>query len=162
MRTRVALSALILVAGLAPAAASENLSTPPAGPLLTVTGTGISPIITDQIDTAPTPADIAAGTLVTYCWTADASAYLGTITAYRYGFDIIDVNDPDAWGVPWTAFAGEEVCSPPLVFFFGTHTFTVEVMDSDGGRSRVPIGLSIIPTVGTQPATWGRIKALYR
>lgn len=132
------------------------------GPLLTVTGMGITPIVTSVLDTPPTTIDVEGGTSVVFCWTADASAYLGVVTGYRYGFDIVDLNDPNAWEIPWTPFATQEECSPSRTFTGGTHTFTVEVMDNDGYRSRVPITMNITPGVLAKPATWGSVKARYR
>jgi hypothetical protein len=115
------------------------------GPLLRVTGDLIDPIVTSTVETPPTVIDIASGTPVMFCWTADASAYGGIVMGYRYGWDIVDLEDDSAWEIPFTPFDEPEECSPIRTFFFGTHTFHVEVIDNNGFPSRVPIIINIIP-----------------
>jgi hypothetical protein len=131
------------------------------GPLLTVTGDAIPDIVTATTTTPLTWIELDGGTPVTFCWTADASAYGLVVVGYRYSWDITDPNDPDAWDMPFTPFGQEQECSVEEVFDSGSHTFYVEVLDFDGFLSRVPIEISFT-IVPVEQETWGRIKALYR
>ncbi|HET6348542.1 MAG TPA: hypothetical protein VFH88_05600 [Candidatus Krumholzibacteria bacterium] len=159
MNRYLAISAAVLILA---ATAGTTESALPVGPTLTVTGMGITPIVTTSIDTPPVVIDVASGAFVTFCWTGDASAYGGTITDYRWGFDVADPGDPTQWDVNWTAFDGSETCNTPHVFYFGTHTFTVDIMDNYGSISRASITMTISNPLAVQASTWGAIKALYR
>lgn len=119
------------------------------GPLLTVTGDHIDPIQTAVTDAPPTQIGLANGTPVSFCWTADACAYGGVVTGYRYGWDLIDPEDPNdpGWEIPYTPFVEEEECSPERVYNSGVHTFTVEVMDFDGYKSRASIEITYSPPI---------------
>ncbi len=64
-----------------------------------------------------------------------------TIDAYRYGFDVTDLNDDNAWDVDWCSCLG----APPRTFFFGTHTFHVEVRDNTGAVTRGFLKINVIP-----------------
>ncbi|UCH83870.1 MAG: hypothetical protein JSW50_15760 [Candidatus Latescibacterota bacterium] len=64
-----------------------------------------------------------------------------TIDAYRYGFDILDLNDDDQWATDW----GDYQSAPPHSFFFGTHEFHVEVRDDTGAITRGSFKMNIIP-----------------
>jgi hypothetical protein len=131
------------------------------GPLLTVTGDLIAPIVTIVTTTPVTDVNVAAGTPVTFCWTADASAYCGLVSGYRYGWDILDPDDDEQWEIDFTPLPPGGACSPPLSFHFGTHVFQIEVIDNSGYKSRVPIKLHILPPTSTKQTTWGKMKALY-
>ncbi|HEX5132179.1 MAG TPA: hypothetical protein VFX92_06815 [Candidatus Krumholzibacteria bacterium] len=157
-------SKLVIVAALAcPITTSTSAtSNPVQGPVLTVTGLGITPIVTSGLNPAPVSVDIAPGEPVSFCWTADASAYGGVVTAYRWGRDIADPDDPDQYEIAWTAFDGTETCSPGFAFFFGTHSFTIEVIDDGGNRSRAVITLRVVNPLPVEETTWGGVKALYR
>jgi len=165
MRHLLILAVVAALTAAAPAhsATEHGSSALPIGPHLVVTGTGITSIESFGLGEPTTEIYVVQGTPVSYCWTADASGYGGTITDYRWGFDIVDVNDPSQWPVDWTPFDGSETCSAPRSFFSGTHTFTVDVRDNFGGISRVAIKLWIVSgPLPVQSATWGSIKALYR
>jgi hypothetical protein len=131
------------------------------GPILTVTGQYIAPIITSTTQTPVTQIGLPSGTPVSFCWTADASSYGGVVAGYRYGWDLIDPNDDEQWEIPFTPFGNPQECSPVRTFFFGVHVFYVEVIDNDGFKSRVPIQITYMPGVPVEHATWGNIKARY-
>jgi hypothetical protein len=129
------------------------------GPLLTVTGDLIDPIVTSVTTTPVTEITVGGGTSFFFCWTADASMYGGVVTGYRYDWDIVD---PDAWEADFTPFPTPSVCSTPRAFFAGVHRFDVEVVDNTGHKSRVPILIHVEPVTPVAQTTWGRVKALYR
>ncbi len=63
---------------------------------------------------------------ITFSWEGDASAYGGTISGYRYGLDIEDLEDPYQWAVDWSlnnTSATIQFVEP------GTHYLYVQVMD---------------------------------
>jgi len=64
-----------------------------------------------------------------------------TIDAYRFGFDIVDLNDDELWDTDWGSYQS----APPHSFFFGTHEFHVEVRDDTGAVTRGSIKMNIIP-----------------
>jgi len=132
------------------------------GPLLTVTGDLINPVASVSLDRPPVIINVNAGTPIQFCWNADASTYGGTVTGYRYGWDVLDHNDDDAWAIPWTPFASTQECSPEVTFHFGSHTFAVQARDYDGFISMILVVANIDPVTPVEKTTWGRVKALYR
>lgn len=119
------------------------------GPRLVVTNEYMDPVVSTSTDNLPTVVDIPFGIPLDFCWTADASAYGGTVTAYRYGWDVLDLHDPDQWEIDFTPYDGSEICAPTRVFSFGTHEFAVEVVDNRDEHSRVFIRLNILPYMVT-------------
>ncbi len=116
------------------------------GPLLTVTGDHIDPISFRGTTTPLTQIELVYGTPVSFCWTADASDYGGMTVAYHYGWDITDFEDLSQWDILWTPISdGEEQCSPVVVYDSGVHTFYVEVHDSYGFLTRIPIKITYGP-----------------
>jgi len=161
--TIMAVVAAITAAAPSQSATQQGSPTLPIGPHLIVTGMGMTPVESFSLEQPITEIYVVQGTPVVFCWTADASAYGGTITDYRWGFDIADPADPNQWQVDWTPFDGSETCNVPHTFFFGTHTFTVDVRDNLGWMSRVPIKMWIVSgPLPAEPTTWGSVKALYR
>ncbi len=81
---------------------------------------------------------------VDFQWSGDASAYGGVIDAYRYGWDVQDVNDEEdpgwsvGWGLQWRS-AGEHT------FHSGDHVFVVQVRDNSGAITRGTYNLQVIP-----------------
>ena len=115
------------------------------GPILTVTNQYLDPVVSTSLNDPPTIMNMPGGYPLVFCWTAETSNGGGAIEAYRYGWDILDVNDPEQWETAFIAFDGSEVCAPPRTFFFGSHTFAVEVIDNHDMRSRVMIIANHIP-----------------
>jgi hypothetical protein len=115
-----------------------------AGPTLTVTNEYMDPIVSTLLNPMPTIITIPSGIPLVLCWSAEPSVGGDPIEAYRYGWDILDLNDPDLWEVGFTPFDGSEVCSPERTFFFGTHSIWVEVKDAGDNRSRVGVIVNIV------------------
>lgn len=132
------------------------------GPLLTVSGDLIDPIQTTTIVTPVTEITVAAGTPLSFCWTADAGAYCGLVAGHRFQWDLLDPDDESQWDSGFVHLPEEGVCSPVTEFQAGTHTFHVEVIDNSGFRSRVPILVNVTGTTPTEQTTWGGVKAHYR
>ena len=115
------------------------------GPILTVTNRFLAPIVTSSPDGSLAILDFPAGMPIGFSWKADASSYGGIVTAYRYGWDILDLNDDEQWDVDFTPFIGSIAQSPSRTFFFGSHAFYVEVVDNSGFTSRQGIIVNAIP-----------------
>jgi hypothetical protein len=112
------------------------------GPIITVTNEYLDPVVSTK------PGGwmrIPEGVPLTFCWTAKRASDGGAIEAYRYGWDVFDIENPDAWDVDFTPYDGSEVCSPPQTFNArGFHMFVLEVIDDAGASSLVIIAMDII------------------
>jgi len=114
------------------------------GPTFIVRNQYLGTVITAICHEPVTILDLPAGVPVDFCWQATADHYGGIVTGYRYGWDIEDLSDPDQWETDYTPFTSLRACSPPRVFYFGTHTFTVEVIDNSGYCSRVEVKINVV------------------
>ncbi|UCG53321.1 MAG: hypothetical protein JSW58_07145 [Candidatus Latescibacterota bacterium] len=113
-----------------------------AGPIITLTNEYMEPVV------SPLPAafmKIPNGVPLTFCWTAKRAPDGGAIEAYRYGWNVINPDDPRQWDVDFTAYDGSRICSPSRSFdVWGFHLFTVEVIDDAGASSRITIAIEIV------------------
>ena len=115
------------------------------GPIARLTSDFMAPVVSFHTNTPITVVDLPGGTPITFCWTADASTYCGVVEVYRYGWDIIDLDDDAQWESGFTPSDGSEACSATRTFLFGTHTFHVEVVDNSGFVTRIPIKINVTP-----------------
>jgi hypothetical protein len=118
---------------------------------LTVRNQYMGSVKTAVCATPLTIMDLPAGIPIEFSWEADASSYGGTEAGYRYGWDITDLNDPSQWEVDLTPFPPRPTGDPakartaqPRQFYFGTHVFTIEVIDNSGFCSRVEVKVNIV------------------
>jgi len=116
-----------------------------SGPILTVVNEFIGTILTASPSTPPTIIDLPAGVPMAFEFEASGEHYGGLVSGYRYGWDILDLNDDSQWEIDFTPFIGDRARSPGRTFFFGTHSFFVEVTDNSGFKSRVEIRVNIVP-----------------
>lgn len=119
-----------------------------SGPTFVVTSTLIGSIIASSCDYPLTIVDVPAGIGMSFLLSACAESYGGTVAGYRYGWDILDLNDPEQWEVDYTPFIGAVASTPPRSFNFGTHTFTAEVIDNSGYCSRIEVKVNVIRFTG--------------
>ncbi len=77
-------------------------------------------------------------------WTATADGPNSTIAAYRYGWDILDVNDDTQWYTDWCNVRYSE-----QTFYYGTHRLYVDAKDNTGVITRGTIAINI--TLVTNP-----------
>ncbi len=111
-------------------------------PVMVVTGRYIFPRVVAGIEEPPLSIDLPSGKSVEFCWTV-AGPNEGH--EYRYGWDILDLNDDMAWETDFVPFTDGEACSTPRTFSFGVHVFHVEVMDDTGQRTRAGFRVNIVP-----------------
>ncbi len=118
------------------------------GPRLIVSNEFVGSVIASTCDYPLTILDMAAGVGMAFTLSACADDYGGTVSGYRYGWDILDLNDPDQWEVDYTPFIGSIAMTPPRAFNFGTHTFTAEAIDNSGFCSRVEVKVNVVRFTG--------------
>jgi hypothetical protein len=109
------------------------------GPLLTVT----EPLLGrfNFIGQSQNPVTVPAppGIELTFRWTADAGAYAGEVTGYRYGWDILDT---DLWDAPYRP---DLTSTHAAAFSSGLHTLTVEAVDLGGTVTRAAVAVETVP-----------------
>ncbi len=117
------------------------------GPLLTVRNQYIGALLSQLATTTFTIVDLPAGVPVWFEWEATADSYGGIVAGYRYGWDIVDLSKDDQWAIDWTPFVRTTAQSSPEegIYYYGTHTFHVEVIDNSGFISRVGIKINFVP-----------------
>ena len=117
-----------------------SLSQPENEPIMTVTCTGIDTIVVSTPDTLVI-ADVPLGISLECCWSVNASGSRGNAAGYRYGWDVLDPGDDSQWDISWSPFNPSipTACSPARTFFFGTHTFRLQVLYDSG----LKVGLAI-------------------
>ncbi len=119
-----------------------------SGPVLAVQHPLMGRIVTGSCDFPLTIVDIAAHLPLAFTLQACADAYGGVVTGYRYGWDILDHDDPGQWEIDFTPFNGPAAVTAPRAFSFGTHTFSAEAIDNSGYCSRIEIRINIVPVTG--------------
>ena len=77
-----------------------------AGPLLTVTSPVIGTVRTTVASGPPTIIDLPTGVDLQFEFWGNADHYGGIVVGWRFGWDILDLNDPDQWEVDFTPFIG--------------------------------------------------------
>lgn len=127
------------------------VSTRSTGPVLTVRNEFLGTIVTSSPNTTPTILDLPAGVGMQFEFEADASSYGGIVSGYRYGWDILDLNDDEQWEIDFTPFIGDIARAPLRTFFFGTHSFHIEVIDNSGFKSRVSVTVNVVQFRMTRP-----------
>ncbi len=113
-----------------------------AGPLLTVSEPWLGSHLFLGMNAPAVHCEIPAGLALKFSWSAGASLYGGELTGYRFGWDIVDIDDPQEWAV---GFSLEHTSAPPRSFSSGVHTFFVEAMDHMGKISLGRIEIAVLP-----------------
>jgi hypothetical protein len=90
--------------------------------------------------------EIAGGQGLNFSWLGSAERYGSTIVTYRYGWDVLDPDDPEDpnWAVP-PGVTMLHRKSPEQVFSSGAHTLTIQCQDFDGQTARISIVLDVMP-----------------
>jgi len=115
-----------------------------SGPTLKVSNQYMGTVNTTICNSPLIIIDLPAGVPMQFSWEASADAYGGIVSGYRYGWDIADLSDPEQWETDYTPFLTTRVTSPARTFYFGTHSFAVEVVDNSGFCSRSEIKINIV------------------
>jgi hypothetical protein len=128
------------------------------GPILQVYNNFIGSITSASPNTPPVIIDLPANIPMCFSFKANAAGYGGVASAYRYGWDIQDFNDPTQWENDFTPFV-LKCGTPPIpcgdtpcrAWQFDSHTFYIEVIDNSGYSSRVAVTVNVLPFSMTKP-----------
>ena len=85
--------------------------------------------------------DIPPGVELNFTWRANAVDYGGKIVGYRYGWDIVNTENPEEWAV---SNFGLDYNSCIKVWTTGSHTLYVEAKDDGGHISRGLIRVYVV------------------
>jgi hypothetical protein len=101
--------------------------------------------------------DILPAQVMQFSWEAFANAYGGTIVSYRYGFDIMDPDDPNdpGWAVPH-GLGVEFQTTYGFSFYSGIHNMFIECVDNFGNMTRPEFWFTVVPI----PAPENRLPLL--
>jgi RimJ/RimL family protein N-acetyltransferase len=91
-------------------------------------------------------ADVAPNQSLSFSWGATADSYVGRVVSYRYGWDVVDVENPQDPG--WAVAAGNTLAhrrAPTRSFLSGVHTLVVEATDDSGQLTRARFALNVVP-----------------
>ena len=116
----------------------------PTGPILQVDVPGLGSKSFIGTRTKPLQIMIPSGFPLTVSWLGDASDYGGLVSGYRYGWDIEDYADPSEWSV---GFNLNNRSIPPVRFYSGAHTLSVESIDNLGISTVAIIEFTVVPSV---------------
>ena len=98
----------------------------------------------------PVRLDIAVGQPVSPCWWADASLYGGSVTGYRFGWDIVNIADD----TQWSSWATTNTCAPARVFNAGTHRFYLQVRDNAETIVQATFEFAVHSVTRTRDVLW--------
>lgn len=101
--------------------------------------------------TRPEVFEVPEGFVARFSWKADASTYGGEISSYRYGWDIIDVNDASEWAVEPSPY---ERSIPPTSFSSGIHTLFIEAVDDNGVSTIAQMEINVFPLEMNRNLLW--------
>ncbi len=100
--------------------------------------------------TRPVNLDVATGQPVNFHWTADASAYGGSIEGYRFAWNLRDPTDPSQWS-SWSATALE---APTRTFTSGNQRFFLQVRDNAESITSIEFELSVHRVTASRDVLW--------
>lgn len=102
-------------------------------------------------DNLPLSFRLPAGFVLNFSWSADASSYGGEVSYYRYGWDIVDYNDPGQWDVEPSPYVRS---APPISFNSGVHTLFIEAVDNNNASTLAQMEVAIFPASMTYNLLW--------
>ena len=130
-------------------------------PVLTVTEPELGTWEFTGLVAAPIALGVPSEYGLEFGWLGDASGYGGTILGYRYGWDIVDPDNPFDPGWTTPGYVVDLLAAPTISFTHGEHSLHVEVADTAGGLTRAWFTLQIAPPVAVEARTWGAVKTLF-
>lgn len=103
---------------------------------------------------------VLAGTPLQFSWLAGPGDAADPVDAYRYGWDLVDPEDPfdPGWEVPWQLV----LSAPARTFQDGAHSFTVQVRDDLGRLTRGRLLVFVTTEVPVGSTAWDAVKATFR
>ncbi|HUV35377.1 MAG TPA: hypothetical protein VMX58_00375 [Patescibacteria group bacterium] len=92
-----------------------------------------------------------AGLPINYSWNGDASQYGSTVSTYRYGWDVKDLDNPSDWAVDPSPY---HKAAPERRFYSGIHSLYIEAVDNIGTQTIGKIEINIVPLVMDRDLLW--------
>jgi hypothetical protein len=114
----------------------------PVGPTIRVQNSYLGTFTYVGTEMDPKNIDVPSGFEINFNWEGDASGYGGLIQSYRYGWDIVNPDEPAEWDVSPSPYI---VSSMPKTFYSGVHTFYIEAADNLGTRTFGRIEITVVP-----------------
>ena len=105
----------------------------------------------------PVLVEIEPGRELHFSWQAIALQG-GPIDSYRYGWDILDLQDDEQW----TTWCASCLSAPSTSFASGSHKLHVQVRDANLQLISTASIVLNVSSVSVETARWSRIKSLYR
>ncbi|UCF06362.1 MAG: hypothetical protein JSV33_04845 [bacterium] len=122
-----------------------------AGPLLLITEPFLGGFRFLGTNLRDEKRDLPPGIPLNFRWRADASSYGGEIKSYRYGWDVDEVTNPEAWDVLPSPYI---TSAPERKLYIGVHRFSVEVMDNAGTLTRGTVEINVVPFTMEKNLLW--------
>ncbi|MBD3423555.1 MAG: hypothetical protein GF417_03830, partial [Candidatus Latescibacteria bacterium] len=113
----------------------------PKNPELTITErtTGSATFIGARASKAA-ESEVPPGIELRFTWNANAEDYGGKISAFRYGWDVVNLDDDDEWDTQWS----KDVKGTVKTFYSSVHTLNVQVRDDAGHITTGLVSVQII------------------
>ena len=122
-----------------------RVATPgPTGPYLTVESPLVGQIRVNACSSPASVVDVIDGLGLSFVVSASAEEYGGTVVGWRYGWDVLDPDDPSQWDTDYMFFTNFYATIPPRAFAFGVHTLLVEALDNIGQCSRAELKFNVV------------------
>lgn len=97
------------------------------------------------------PIQIPAGLELNFSWKVSAQFGGDLEFSCRYGWDIIDLDDPDQWACPFTPGLGS---AAPVTFNSGAHTLYIAAVDELGFNTMRMVHLEVVPSPMDRDLLW--------
>ncbi len=133
-----------------------------ADPVLTVTEPGLGTWQCEGPAMTPVVLAVAASTDLAFSWLGDASGYGGIILGYRYGWDLVDPDNPTDPGWATPGYVPGLLAAPTIAFAAGEHSLHIVVADMAGGLTRAWFQVQVSPPTAAENTSWGQLKAAFR
>lgn len=93
-----------------------------------------------------TAIDVLPGVEGEFTWEANAYDYGGEIASYRWGWDVLDIDDPDdpGWALP-PGLSDAHRRAGPIPFQSGIHTLVIKVLDNYDQLTLRTFIITIVP-----------------
>jgi hypothetical protein len=94
---------------------------------------------------------VPAGFVLHFSWSADASSYGGEVSSYQYGWDIVDLSDPNEWDSEASPYV---TSTRPISFQTGVHTLYIKTVDNLGSTTLFSFEASVFPLTMRKTLLW--------
>ncbi|MDD4856600.1 MAG: hypothetical protein PHD74_00685 [Candidatus Krumholzibacteria bacterium] len=121
------------------------------GPMLQVTESHLGVWMVLGANNSPVAYRVPAGFPLEFSWSANASSYGGEVSSYQYGWDIVDLSDPNEWDVEASPYVKS---APSIVFQSGVHTLYIKAEDNLGSTTLFSFEASVFTLTMRKNLLW--------